>query len=613
MKTSHLYTVLAAISLLLVSCSDESSNAENAEVPGSESTPGTNPETPGTYNPPEPEKPNQGEVEDGKCVDSPVGKTEPGECGCNFEDKDIDLDGKIDCPVRVMPNDALIPLEDIPGTCAEWEYPKHPTIELPDLPEFGYEVTIDTEKYNLSNTYDESKAKETTDGFNKALKEYKAAGYTRIKVPAGHYPVTPGGLSIPDHTAFIMGQDVILQMIPTESADCHPLQPSSHVYIEGGTIIGDVKGDIPPIHVCSKPNKPTRKDNETDEEYQARIKSYEEKLAEFNSVKEWQALNKHEAPSVDGNSEECNGINIWHDHVFINGITIKRVWGDGIMIVDYSKTGEPFHVEHVIIANSDIQAGRNGAGAEGGHNLRFTNNYIHNMRGQEPQSALDFEPNSNSRKNINIIVDHNRFVDNAAGDIFMKGYNAFIEYNTFSMDKNTCYIDNPLIFYPSNSTYLFYRNKIEQFTTSVGCGYQLYCSYGNIKNTYTFGEKTETRKTIPDISIQPSVNFFVENEIVPQRNISSSSYNRLCVKGNVFRNEGDNGHVHESFAVVKDLRLINNRIENVKNTKSFKGWYLLGVYGKASGNIYCTAESNNTECFEETALNAMKDNERFDY
>ena len=298
------------------------------------------------------EEPRVDVDKNGKCIDKSI-KEEPGVCGCQFEDKDIDDDGTIDCPVLVIPQKTLPKLEDIPGKCAEWDYPEHHDIELPDLPKYGYEVTIDTEKYKISKVYDISKAEETTKGFTQALKDYKEAGYTRIVIPPGHYPITTKGIQPPDYTAIIMSDDVILQIIPNQSWDCKAITVSqrSHIYIEGGTIVGD---------------------------------KYEH------------------TPSKEGSSdEECNAINALRSHhIFINGVTIRSTHGDGIMIVDWTRlSAEPIN-SNITIANCDIDdVFRNGIAIVGCDGIRITGNHIHHTKGTAPQFGIDFEATSASHPN----------------------------------------------------------------------------------------------------------------------------------------------------------------------------------------------------------------------
>ena len=487
----------------------------------------------------EEEEDTTGKVDkNGKCIDKSV-KEEPGKCGCKFEDKDIDDDGEIDCPVRVIPQNVLPALEDIEGSCAEWKYPKHPKIEFPDLPEYGYEVTIDTEKYGISKVYDITKAKETTEGFNKALKEYKEAGYSRIVIPPGHYPVISSGIKPPNHTALIMSHKVFIQMIPTDAYDCGiiDLNSKQHIYIEGGTLIGD---------------------------------KYEHKDVLY---------------------DECNHIRaVRGGHFFINGVTFKDSHGDSVMIVDKTEDGEVKNSQNIIIANSDISGNHcGGIGVCGADGVRITNNYIHNIEGcGDPEFGIDFEsqyPNQN--KNFNAIVDHNRFENNKGGDIIIDLHDVFIEYNTFSQGNRDRYDDNPFI--PRGySSYIFYRNKVEKFTNSTGCGMQLFCTYHEPKHD------------------NPS--FMVENDL-PATRVQLTRHPKVCVKDNVLH-EG-----HLSASGIKQLRLYNNRVEKFTDSaaEGKLAFSFHNVRGKSSGNVVCKKEDGNEVCTENTDINKMTENEDFSY
>ena len=407
----------------------------------------------------------------GKCVDKTI-KDEPGVCGCQFEDKDINDDGVIDCPVRTIPKNALPVLEEIPDKCAEWDYPKHHIIEYPKLPEYGYEITIDTEKYKISKVYDESKATETTKGLNQAIKDYKEAGYTRIVIPHGHYPIalnSGGGLTPTNDIAIIMSDDVILQMIPIDRYDCKPIYISGkeNIYIEGGTVIGD---------------KYT-----------------------------------HLGPKTQ---EECGGVYISASgHVFINKMTIKDVHGDGILILDKTAKDKVSKGTDVIIANCDIEgAYRNGIAVVGSDGIRISNNHIHHTEGTAPQFGIDFEYTSSTRKNLRPIVDHNTFNDNVGGDLIIDSHNTFIEYNTFDMGEMEKYVDGPFFPRAKKSSFIFYRNKVLKSKTVLF-------------NSYNF-----TKNVVPTEAEQPNPSFFVENEIHTPARVQLNYRYQICIKDNLLDN-----------------------------------------------------------------------------
>ena len=481
----------------------------------------------------------------GKCVDKTI-KEEPGICGCRFADIDMDGDGTIDCPKRIIPENPLPPLEEIPGDCGGWTYPKHHIIHYPKLPEFGYEVTIDTDKYHISKVYDIAKAEETTNGLNQAIEDYKAQGYHRIVIPPGHYPLTSQGITPGSDVAIIMGKDVILQMIPVDRYDCGliTITKSENVYIEGGTLIG-----------------------ERDDHLGA------------------------------ANQEECGGMQVFHSgHVFINGVTIKSVHGDGIMVLDYTPGEEESIGTDTIIANCEIDdAYRNGIAIIQMDGIRITNNHIHHTNGTAPQFGIDLEPNSRTTRKIErAIIDHNRFHDNVAGDLINYGQNTFIEYNQFEIGDLEKMIDNPFIQRASSGTYIFYRNKVAKPVNNTGCSNQLFCSYAI--------PTKDGKRVIPDETMQKYPSFFVGNDI-PRTRVQLTYMNRLCIKDNVMH-EG-----HLSFSNIRDARVFGNRAERFSE-KPYTGDYSCqDVYGgKAGGNMTCRYDDSNQEvCTEHEQLNKLND------
>ncbi|MBO4349451.1 MAG: right-handed parallel beta-helix repeat-containing protein [Proteobacteria bacterium] len=475
-----------------------------------------------------------------RCVDKTL-KTEPGICGCQFEDKDIDGDGSIDCPVRMIPDNPLPVLQEIPGKCDEWEYPKHHVIENPVLPEYGYEVIIDTQKYNISTVYDIGKADDTTKGLNQAIKEYKEAGYNRIVIPSGHYPLTDQGIAPGSNVAIIMGPDVTFQMVPTNRGDCGliTLKGQENVYIEGGNLIGERYEHI-------------------DEKY----------------------------------NYECGGMQFFNSgHIFVNGVKIKSVHGDGILILDYTPTEEETIAKDIIIANSEIDdAYRNGIAVVGMDGIRISHNHIHHTNGSSPEFGIDFEPNGRSRKIFRAIVDNNTFNDNVAGDLIIYGQQTFVEHNIFDVGNLDKMIDGPFITRANTSTYIFYKNKVTKPVKNTGCSNQLFCSYGF------------TKGTVPDETQQKYPSFFVENDI-PNQRVQLTYVNRLCIKDNVMHG----GHL--SASTIKNLRVINNRVEKLIDDAITGSYSFKNIYGgKAGGNVICKYDDAGQEvCTEYEKLNELND------
>lgn len=72
---------------------------------------------------------------------------------------------------------------------------------------------------------------------------------------------------------------------------------------------------------------------------------------------------------------------------------IEECWGDGIYIGNKSKTFS----EHVLIRNAYLNNNRrNGMSITSGRKIKIKNSTFSNSNGQNPQSGIDIEPNSNS-------------------------------------------------------------------------------------------------------------------------------------------------------------------------------------------------------------------------
>lgn len=116
---------------------------------------------------------------------------------------------------------------------------------------------IELGKFNISN--DNTNARETTEGINRALEYAKENGYKIVKLPKGHYAidisvVSPidlsdgengwthnrAGISMQSDIELIM-TDAILEMIPTDNPyySIFTISGCNNSKITGGTIIGD--------------------------------------------------------------------------------------------------------------------------------------------------------------------------------------------------------------------------------------------------------------------------------------------------------------------------------------------------------------------------------------
>ena len=537
MKTSkYLCCAIFSVVFCLMSCSDDSGNSGN----GTSSEPGTSSSTePGTSSSSEPGQPSPGTGTGTEPGETPE-NTEHGECKT--------IDGKTYCPKLVIPKDTITQLEDIPGDCGGWEYPKHPEIKFPDLPEYGLEVTIDLEKYGITEGYDPEKAEANSSGFGRALEAYKEAGFTRIVIPDGYYALNSGGIRIPSKVALIMSNRVYLQMIPTRRWDCQLLNISNDdIYVEGGNLVGTFYEHTNSIN-------PDTGNEKTD--------------------------------------EECNAVSSYtSSRWFVNGTRIIHPHGDGFMIVGGKKdktTGEYITNRDIIIANCDIDSAfRNGIAVGGIDTIRITGNHIHHTHGTPPAFGIDFESDHNGMG----IVDHNSFNDNASGDIVLSRYLSdisFIEYNHFDIGQREKYNDGAFIPNAHNS-YVLYRNVYAKFATSGGCsGHQLICTYGN-------RDESNNLKT-----------FVVENEF-PRQRVALARYNYMCIKENNFH-EGVLAIAGIPNIRLYNNRVEKFEGKNSFQGMVDYAVYKNSIKGLAAGNVTCTLdESGHEVCEEISSLNEVSE------
>lgn len=119
------------------------------------------------------------------------------------------------------------------------------------------DYVIELNKFNISN--DNTNAKDTTEGINKALEYAKNQGYETVKLPEGHYAIDTSvispivlsdgenewthnrkGIVMQSDMEFIMN-DAVLEMVPTDDPyySIFTISNCSNSRIIGGTILGD--------------------------------------------------------------------------------------------------------------------------------------------------------------------------------------------------------------------------------------------------------------------------------------------------------------------------------------------------------------------------------------
>ena len=370
--------------------------------------------------------------------------------------------------------ESLPELEDLGEHCG-WEVYGHPQIELPNLPKYTKEYTIDLSEWHITNTYDADKAEATTDGLNNAIKWAVENDYRRVVIPDGEYAISTKGISLQNEMALIMSDKVILRKVPHNHFDSNIINfgHSHDIYIEGGVLIGE--------------------------------------------------RDEHTGSGLHGSNDEDNyGLGIYNSHhIYANRMDISKNYGDGVLI--YDNTGEKF-TSHIIIANSNIHHNRRqGISVVGGHHIRISGNEIHHTEGTDPQFGIDLE--GQGKPNEDIIIDHNELHNNRGGDIVNSDtQKLMVEYNSFSCGEleagyytdhpSWVHSDGPYIPWAKTSQ-LLYRNVFKDKCKS---------SNGTFILT-TYGKDSDS--TIP--------NFFIENEIIdstPQ----FRHHNHVCVEKNIVRN-----------------------------------------------------------------------------
>ena len=324
-------------------------------------------------------------------------------------------------------------LEDITEKCAEWDVPKHPTVELPRIPEKCKEYTIELDRWNILNTYDPEKAETTTRGISSAIKWAKENGYERVVLPAGHYAIgyyipdaIPDnfmeGILVLDGMSFIMSEDTILQIVPNRAHEYCIIDAAGRkdVYIEGGKLIGD--------------------------------------------------RDEHTYQSLPWTDEDCSLICIQKhaDRIHVHHTDMSGSTGDGIQFLSST---------NFTISNSNIWNNRRqGLSIVGGIGIRISGNEIHHIKGTNPQFGIDLE--GAGQKNADIIIDHNKFHDNYGGDVVNADTkNLHIEYNTFSSGDLT-YQRDGLFVNDANTTQIFVGNTFEKACSNANGAKLVFVQYG---------------------------------------------------------------------------------------------------------------------------------------
>lgn len=124
---------------------------------------------------------------------------------------------------------------------------------------------------------------------------------------------------------------------------------------------------------------------------------------------------EHDYDTIASTHEWGFGIDIrGSEQVEINNVQIQKTTGDGIIVTDYTASGEGS--ENVNILNCNISdCRRQGISVTCGNNINIYRNEIHNINGTEPQAGIDIEPYGDLQRVNNVNITENIFYNFASG------------------------------------------------------------------------------------------------------------------------------------------------------------------------------------------------------
>ncbi|MEL6891266.1 MAG: right-handed parallel beta-helix repeat-containing protein [Actinomycetota bacterium] len=250
----------------------------------------------------------------------------------------------------------------------------------------------------------------TTRRFQDAIDAAHDGGFGRFEVPAGTYlvgvegnSIYTGGLELPSDFEFVLDDDAVIQLATHDkwNACTIAVTEQTDVVIRGGTIRGDRD-----THVFT--------------------------------------------PRAGGGTAHDEGhlicIQNESERVLVDGVTLTRATGDGILLVGQKGPGSS--VKDITIRNSEFDTNRRqGISIVGGVRVLIEDNEIHHTEGTSPQFGVDVE--SLRYESRDITIRRNHFHHNRGGDIVnTDGRNVLIEHNRFEEGDGNRNIDGPVVFWP---------------------------------------------------------------------------------------------------------------------------------------------------------------------
>lgn len=295
-------------------------------------------------------------------------------------------------------------------------------VALPSIPAAN-EYAIELDRWGIPS--DRSEPVKTTDKLQAAIDWARDQGFTRVRLPAGHYlvgkegnAIYQAGIVLHDDTEYVLSDNTILEMATNDKWNycVISINSKSNVIVRGGTIIGDRATHI----------------------FTPRVR--------------------------DGAiaHDEGHGICIGRSsRVLVEKMRIRNLTGDGLLLVT--------EVEDVTIRNNNISNNRRqGVSVVGGTRIKIENNEIHHISGTSPQFGVDIE--GAGRVDKDILIRKNYFHHNKGGDIVnTSAKNAFIIDNVMTQGTpgpEHRYIDGPLVTWERTDNVIAH-NQITMFNGSV--------------------------------------------------------------------------------------------------------------------------------------------------
>lgn len=156
--------------------------------------------------------------------------------------------------------------------------------------------------------------------------------------------------------------------------------------------------------------------------------------------------------------EYCHGICFYNSqYISVIGLKISRFPGDAISL---SNTGTNNIINNHFVSGCELFKCRRQGVSIIGNNIIIQDNFIHNINGTNPQSAIDIEPNDSTCVCSNIIIDKNNILDCFRGVLLVSTAGSV---SNIRIINNTAKVNNTFSYTSGKQVYNVevLNNKIE--------------------------------------------------------------------------------------------------------------------------------------------------------